>query len=281
MNRYNFWLALLIIAGAIWAGVLSHHDPNFRVYFLNVGQGDSSYIEMPGGKDALIDGGPNDRVLTELGQIMPFYDKDLDLVIVTHNHADHLAGLIGVLQRYKVREIWISGATDKTKQYKEFTKLIEEKNIPVKRVREGMEKNFDQVKVRVVYPDEDWNGIQPKDQHEATVVTRWTYGKTAVLETGDLSAEQVDKLSYSDEILLANILKVPHHGSATGLNEGFLSKIRPSVAVITAGKNNVYGLPKKTILNLLKKDGVKVYRTDLGGRMSFESDGLNFWLVKN
>lgn len=280
MNKFNFWLALIIIAGAVWAGVFEHHKPDFRVWFLDVGQGDSSYIEMPDGKDALIDGGPNSKVLTELGQVMPFYDKELDLVILTHNHADHLNGIVEVLKRYNVREMWISGAIHTSDKYLEMLQLLKEKNIKTVVVKEGYEKYFDAVKVRVVYPDESYKGVKPEDQHSATVVTRWTYGKSSLLETGDLGLDQIDKIMTSDEIIKVDILKVPHHGSATGLTEDFLARIAPKVAVISVGKKNSFGHPKQSILNLLKNNGVKIYRTDLNGRVGFQSDGVEFSLIK-
>ncbi|MDO8512935.1 MAG: MBL fold metallo-hydrolase [bacterium] len=276
MKKLNLWLALIIIAGVVWAGVVKHPAPDFRMYFLNVGQGDATYLSFPDGQDALVDGGPGDRVLTELGQVMPFWDKDLDLVVVTHNHSDHISGLVGVLKRYQVNEIWLSGAIHTSNQYLEMLRLIKNKKIPVKIVEEGEEKYFDQVKVRVVYPDENWQGRKPEDQHEATVVTRWTYGKFALLLTGDLGTAQIERITSSREIIKADILKVPHHGSATGLNKEFLEKISPKAAVISVGKNNSFGHPKQSILNLLKHYYIKTYRTDQNGRVEFESDGSGF-----
>lgn len=280
MKKINFWIALMIIAGVIWAGVFSNHTgPAFRVDFLNVGQGDATYLSMPDGRDALVDGGPGDKVLAELGEVMPFWDKDLDLIIVTHNHSDHISGILGVLKRYEVKEIWLSGAIHTSDQYLEMLKIIREKKIKTRVVKEGDEANFDQVKVRVVYPNKSWKGEKPEDQHEADVVTRWTYGKFALLLTGDLSKKQISDLESSKEIIKADILKVPHHGSATGLTLEFLQKISPSTAVIEVGKNN-FGHPKKSILNLLNYNNVKTYRTDNNGRVEFVSDGMGFKIVR-
>ncbi len=274
--RYRIWLALLIIAGVVWAGVGSNNQsPVFKMDFLNVGQGDAIYLSMPDGKDALIDGGPKDTVLSQLGEVMPFWDRDLDLIVVTHNHSDHISGLIGVLKRYKVGEIWLSGAIHTSDQYLEMLSLIKEKGIKTRIVKEGDEMNFDQVKVRVVYPVESFKGERPEDQHEADVVTRWSYGKFTLLLTGDLSTDQVSDLESSRENLKSDILKVPHHGSATGLTSDLLDKIKPSVAVIEVGKNS-FGHPKPSIINLLNKNGVKIYRTDKDGRIEVTSDGSSY-----
>ena len=279
MKRINFWIALIIIAGVVWAGVFTQRKgPAFRVDFLNVGQGDAIYLSMPDGRDALVDGGPRDAVLAELGQVMPFWDKDLDLMIVTHNHSDHISGILGVLKRYEVKEIWISGAIHTSDQYLEMLKIIRDKKIKTRIVKENDEMNFDQIKVRVVYPMEDFKGVRPEDQHEADVVTRWTYGKFAMLLTGDLSADQVSDLESSEEILKADILKVPHHGSATGLTKELVQKISPNLAVIEVGKNS-FGHPKPSILNLLKNNAVKVMRTDKDGRVEIESNGTGYKII--
>lgn len=279
MKKISFWLALLIVAGVVWAGVITNRSgPELRMDFLDVGQGDAIYLSMPDGRDALVDGGPNDRVLTELGEVMPYWDRDLDLVIVTHNHSDHISGLIGVLKRYKVGEIWISGAIHTSDQYVEMLKIIRDKHIKTRIVKVGDEKNFDEVGVRVVYPEVSFLGEKPEDQHEADVVTRWSYGKFTLLLTGDLSKEQVDDLAGSSEVLKSEVLKVPHHGSATGLSQDLLDRIKPSVAVIEVGFHNKFGHPKKTTLNLLKKNEIKVYRTDLDSRVEMVSDGVGFRL---
>lgn len=280
MKKINLWLALIIIAGAVWASVFSHQGPELKVDFLNVGQGDSEYLSLPNGQDILVDGGPRERVLTELGEVMPFWDRKISLVVVTHNHSDHISGIVEVLKRYEVDEIWLSGAVHTSDQYLEMLKLIRDKKIKMRLVKAGDEKYFDQVKIRVVYPEESFKGVKPEDQHEADVVMRVSYGKSTLLLTGDLSEDQVSELSGAKEILASDILKVPHHGSATGLTAELLEKIKPKVAVIEVGKNNSFGHPKKSILNLLKYHEVRVYRTDLDGRVEFVSDGTGYRLNK-
>lgn len=273
----NGILAVLLLAMIlVWSAVVTHPQPKMSVNFLNVGQGDATYIKFPNGQDALIDGGPNNKVLTELGKVMPFYDKELDLVILTHDDSDHLAGLVEVLKNYKVKEIWVSGATAKTEIYAKWAELLKEKGVKPTFVKTGYDEKFGVVDVKVIYPLEDWAGKAPKDQHEADVVTRLVDGKVAVLMTGDLGVDQESQIVASGQIIQAEILKVPHHGSATGLAPEFLTAISPKVAVISLAKNNKYGFPSEKIMKLLTDGKVQIYRTDTDGKVSFEIDGQSF-----
>lgn len=282
MRSFNksLLVALCIMAGVIWSLVFSHSEPGFRVWFLNIGQGDATYIEMPNGKDALIDGGPNDRVLTELGQVMKPYDREINLVVISHNHSDHIAGLLPVLERYEVDEIWLSGAIHTSDDYINLLKTIKSKKIKTSVVKAGYTREFDQVRAEVLYPIGDFQGKAPEDQHDANVVTRWSYGKMSLLVTGDLGKRQVEEIEEVQNIYSSQLLKVPHHGSATGLNEKWLKMIRPNIAVISVGKKNRYGHPKKSVLDLLFNNGVKVFRTDNDGRVGFESDGMSFKMIR-
>lgn len=248
----------------------------FVVNILNVGQGDATYLQFPNGEDALIDGGPGKRVLEELGAVMPYWDKEINLLIITHNHADHIEGLLEVLKRYKVDEVWLSGAIHTSHEYIQLLQIIKDKKIPSKIVMAGDVGKYDEVEVKVIYPMEKWQGQTPGDQHEATVVTRWLYGKFSVLGTGDLGLEHINQLVNSGEYITSTILKVPHHGSATGLNKEFLEMVAPKVAVISVGRNNRYGHPSQSAINLLKNFGVKIYRTDEDGRIRIKSDGIGY-----
>lgn len=269
---------ILLLAGVmIWvAGSQKPSGSKFEVDFLDVGQGDAIYMRAPEGNDILVDGGPGKRVLEELGKVMPFWDKELDLVILTHNHADHLQGLLEVLKRYEVKEVWISGAVHTTSEYLEFLQILKDKKIKTLIVKNGVEKKYGELEGRVIYPIRSWQGERPTDQHEATVVTRWVYGKFSVLLTGDLGFDQLNEIIDSGEYLKSTILKVPHHGSSTGLNKEFLELVSPKIAVIMVGSNNRYGHPTETILRMLEDFGTRIYRTDKDGVVRFESDGINY-----
>ena len=124
-------LVLLIAFFSIWIAIFSPANETLKVTFLDVGQGDSAYVELPNGKNALIDGGPNKSVLEGLGRKIPFYKRRIDIIFLSHPHTDHLAGIIYVLKRYDIGRVVMTDATHTSPEYAEFIKLIQEKNIPV------------------------------------------------------------------------------------------------------------------------------------------------------
>jgi len=276
----NAGLFILFIVGVIiWAAVASKPSPNFSGWFLDVGQGDAAYFRFPDGEDALIDGGGGKKVLSELGEVMPFYDKEINVVVLTHNHSDHLAGLIDVLRRYQVDEVWLSGALHTSDDYLTFIKILKDKSLKPKIVQAGWRKNFGAVEAEVVFPLEGWQGKRPENQHEADVVTRWSYGKFRVLMTGDLGQSEEEKILSANEPIQATILKVPHHGSATGLLPIFLSSVNPEKAVISVGRKNQFGHPSSLILGMLERAKIQIYRTDDDGRIGFTSDGQTYQII--
>lgn len=272
-------ILLLLIATLVWAAVFSRPTPNFSVWFLDVGQGDSAYLRFPDGRDALVDGGPNKDVLSELGEVMPYWDHDLDLIILTHNHSDHLAGVVEVLERYEVKEVWISGALHTSDLYLNFLETMKEKGIQPKIVQTGYSKEFAGVGVEIIFPLDNWEGKRPNNQHDADVVSRFQYGQNSVLITGDLEEIQEQAILKSNQNIKADILKVPHHGSDNGLVKPFLEAVAPKVAVISVGKDNKYGHPGKLTMQLLKQYNIQVFRSDEEGRVGFTLDGKNYTKV--
>jgi len=276
-SKYQFIFGLLIVV-AVVIGVSVFSRPQARgdlkVYFLNVGQGDASYIKMPNGEDVLIDGGPGSVVLDELGKVMDLTDREINLVILTHPHSDHLSGLIEVLKRYKVEEIWETGVEYPSAGYGQWKKLIAEKQIPDKFVQENEVKQFGLVKIYILYPLSSEKDKSVDNLNNASIVNRLEYGQFSVLFTGD--AEKIVQNQISNENIYATILKVPHHGSVNGLDEGFLKVVRPAVAVISVGEDNQFGHPATSTINLLKQYAVQIYRTDQNGTIGIYSDGKNY-----
>jgi competence protein ComEC len=279
MNRRSKqFIAFLFICLAVWLfATLPRLDPKkdnlFRVAFFDIGQGDSIFLTTPHEQQILIDGGPDSKILSRLGKEMPFYDRTIDLVIVSHNHSDHIAGLNQVLERYKVNEIWISGAIHTTNEYIKLLELIRDKNIPTKLVWQGRETNIDGVQLNVVHPITSAEGIRPDDQHDATIVVRALYGENSFLFTGDINEGHEQAMIKSGVPISADVLKVPHHGSASGLALNFLNLVNPKYAVIQSGKDNKYGHPTASILQKLNDRGIIIYRNDLNGTIRATSDG--------
>ncbi|OHA91680.1 MAG: hypothetical protein A2758_00860 [Candidatus Zambryskibacteria bacterium RIFCSPHIGHO2_01_FULL_49_18] len=239
-------LSNILVWFAIWQRMPGE---TLRVYFLDVGQGDAIFIDTPAHKQVLIDGGRNRKVLSELGKIMSFGDRYIDVVIETHPDADHAAGLVAVAERYQ-------------------TGL----NVDQRSARRGQTIDFgDGVKLILLFPDRDVSGW---DTNDGSVVARLDYGESSFLFTGDATIKTENiLLNLNREILDTDVLKVGHHGSRTSTSLMFAEAVTPEFAVISAGKDNTYGHPHKEVLNILNRVGSKIFSTAEKGTIKFETDG--------
>ncbi len=246
-------------------------DKKLHVVICNVGQGDAIFIRTPKGSDILVDSGPDDAVLNCLGKHMPFWDRSIEIVILTHPDADHVTGLVDVIKRYKVIRFYASNKTTNTGVYKQFLQTLKENNIKQNYLSQGDKFVFkDGLTMKTLWPTHDWNGLTT---NSFSVTELLTYGKFKALLTGDLDAEQLIQASSLGVDI--NFLKVPHHGSRFGLTGEILNILNPKIAVISVGKNS-YGHPTQFILDLLKSKNIKTLRTDQVGDVEFISDGNMF-----
>jgi len=237
------------------------------VYFFDVGQGDSIFIQAENGNQILIDGGPGDAVLTELGKVLPFYDRTLDMIVLTHPDADHLNGLIEVVKRYKPKVILETGVLHDTAQYSEWRTFIETHDIPVIYAQVGEKFSVaEHLMLEVLSPFRIQTGEKPKQVNQTSVVLRMDYGETSLLFTGDIESktEQILAIVQHDAIDV-DVLKVAHHGSKTSSIAEFLEAVSPEVAVISVGRNNKYGHPHPEVMDRLNGLGIPLYRTDING----------------
>lgn len=276
-KKYQRYILGILAIGVILLGVAlysSRPDDKLYVSFFDVGQGDSVFIKTPLSQKVLIDGGPDDKVLGELGKSLPFYDRTIDIVILTHPHADHLTGLIEVFKRYKVKLLVLTGVNYTTPEYSDFLDLIKSKNVPIKLALAGQNFNFGEgLNLEIFYPDSSLVGKSIEDLNETSVVCKLMFGKISYLFTGDI--EEDTQIELAEEPLDVDILKVPHHGSKSSVSIDFLKKTTPEVALISVGKNK-FGHPAEETLELFKSSNIKVWRTD-EGTVKIVSDGENFW----
>lgn len=271
-------LFLFVLNILVWQEVFVLSQPKYlKVNFLSVEQGDSEFIETPEGHQILIDGGPGSAILEKLNFLMPFWDKTLDLVILTHPEKDHMQGLLEVLKSYKADYILWTGVKKTAPEYNEWILTLEnQKKMGAQIIiaDPGKKIILGSVEIDDIYPFENLNGKEFKNtSNDSCIVSRLIYGANSFLFAGDIDSA-AEKEIIEKENVKSDILKVAHHGSKYSTSDLFLQNIMPKLATIEVGKNS-YGHPTQEVLNRLANFGIKVLRTDKNGDIKFLSDGIN------
>ena len=250
-----------------------------RVTFLDVGQGDATFIESPSGTQVLLDGGRGGAVLRELGTVMGFSDRTIDMVVATHPDLDHIGGLIDVFERYEVTTVLMTENVADTPAYDALIESIESEGVDILYARKGQV--FDlgvgsggTTTLTILFPDRDPTNWE---SNTSSIIVRLVYGESEFFFSGDAPKEVEEYLVGTGALLQSDVLKVGHHGSKTSTAETFVSAVDPTYAVISAGKDNSYGHPHKEVTELLTRYGVTQKNTADEGSISFASDGERLW----
>lgn len=271
---------LIIFDFFVWSQIaLGGQNNDLEVYFLDVGQGDSQLVNLAGGVQILIDGGPNKKVLDELALILAPTDRYIDLVILSHPQYDHFAGLIEVLKRYKVGAFIYNGREGEAKAFADLKKILKENKIP-KIILAGNDKiKYQDNRFDILSPSPDF--LKSPELNDTTLVMKLggLNSAVSVLFTGDIGENLEDYLAKNFDIK-ADILKVGHHGSRFSSGEEFLKKIKAKISVIEVGKNN-YGHPTAAALNRLESAGSRIFRTDKDGTVKLAINGEMINIFKN
>jgi competence protein ComEC len=281
-NRIFYFVgALFFFNFFIWAFYFSV-KPNdiMKLYFLDIGQGDAIFVVAPNGKQILIDGGKDSGVLRELGRVMGFFDRTIDIMLATHPDQDHIGGLPLVMERYKIGNFIDSVADSDSASYQALENLAKEKNIPTYYGMRGMTIVLDRahgVYLHVLYPIPD--DFKITETNDMSIVAKLVYGDTSVMLTGDAPKRIESMLASTDGAYLqSSILKAGHHGSRTSTSRSFAEATDPRYAVISAGLNNTYGHPHKEVMNILADLHIETLETSKAGTIEFDSNGVDMWL---
>ena len=281
-KKWNLGILIALICFNIlaWIAVYDLSQPAFlEVIFFDVGQGDAIFIETPKKHQILIDGGPGVVILEKLAKSMPFYDRTIDLIILTHPEFDHLSGFNEVLKKYKVSNILWTGIVRDTAEYKEWKKLIEEEKTEIFIAKAGQKILWESETnnyMEVLYPFENLEGKVFEDSNNTSIISKLVFGKNSFLFTGDAYKNVEGELINKKAEIDSDVLKVSHHGSKTSSSEEFIKSVSPQIAVISAGIGNKYGHPHQEVLELLEKYDIKILRTDKDGDIKIISDGKNY-----
>lgn len=272
LSVFSFFLLLNIF---IWSAIYIQGHQKLKVDFLDVGQGDSIYIQAPNGNNMLIDGGLDRKVLNSLGGVLPFASKNIDIVLGTHPDADHIGGLPFVFDNYSISTFIDNGAKGDSAVFKTLEEKIKKEETQRVQAKAGMKIILDQDKniiFDIYSPYMNVNKLS--DTNNGSVVGRLTYGSSSFMLTGDapINVEQNLIKKYGNN-LESDVLKVGHHGSKTSSSETFLKAVAPQFATISVGLKNMYGHPHKEVIDLLNKLGVKALRTSEEGTIECKSGG--------
>jgi competence protein ComEC len=281
MNFKTAKISLLFILSLVLGSLLFFLPKNIKTRntqfsMLDIGQGDSFLIQTTNGKQLLIDGGKDANVLGELSKVMPWWDKSIDIVLATHPDMDHIGGLDDVLKRYKVNMFLTSEVVGSTDEYKSLMALVQNKKIPAYFVRAGMKFDLSEKEsLTILFPDRD---VVDWETNNGSIVARFDSGQRSVLFTGDSPVWIEQYLAKTvPEKLDIDILKLGHHGSRTSTSAAYLKATTPSLALISAGKNNSYGHPHKEVTDLLKQFNIPFVSTQTSSTVTFETDGLKWY----
>lgn len=257
---------------------------NLKVNFINVGEGDCILIEAPNKINILIDGGGTPQGDFDVGSkiVVPYLRRkgisEIDLLILTHPHLDHLEGLLPVLKEFKVGMVLDSGLLCDISAYKEFISLIQKKSIPYHKAKAGDNFVFsNNLEIFLLNPLYDSDFYDESDFNNASIVVKLFYKNADFLFTGDIEVTAEKKLLVWQNILQSDILKVGHHGSITSTNLEFLDKVDPRIAIITVGKNH-FGHPSQKIIERLEDGNIQIYRTDEDGTIIIRTNGQEYWI---
>jgi beta-lactamase superfamily II metal-dependent hydrolase len=269
MNK--FIASILLVAIATLLVIYSDFLPQkgVTIWVFDVGQGDAIFIDAPH-KQMLIDGGGDERVLERLAAVIPWWDRSIDIVVNTHPHADHLAGLVPVLERYKVAQVLDADEGYTTPEFAEYLKLAgPHRGILAGDVTIDL---GDGVRLKTLWPELAYNDAVLEDPNDGSIVFLLEHGQTSMLLTGDAGISEEAEWEVGD----IDILKVGHHGSDTSTSQELVDRTLPEVAIISLGEDNDYGHPSSFVVDRLMGAGAAVYRTDEHGSIRIATDGIEY-----
>ena len=241
------------------------NNGNLKIYFLDVGQADSILLRE-NNKNVLIDAGNNEDGPKLVNYIKSLGIESFDYVIGTHPHEDHIGGMDDIINNFEIKKFYMPDAITTTKTFEDVLDALEENNLKFNTPEEKEVFKLDDASFKVVYVGDD-----KKDLNNTSIVLKLTYGNTSYLFTGD-ATNKTEKQILNEDIKVT-VLKVGHHGSQYSSSNEFLDKVSPTYAIISVGKNNIYGHPKDITLKKLNKRNIKIYRTDEMGTIIISSDG--------
>ena len=286
-KKYKQVIYVVLILGLILAGCDFQTDEvatsknnsysgNLVVHFIDIGQGDSIFVQLPNGETSLIDGGPRKNSDYLIKYLKGLDVEKIDYLIATHPHEDHIGGLPKVIKNFQIGSIYMPNKTANTSIFEELLVEIKNKGLKIVTAKSGdIILNNDDLKYEILAPNEE----DYSETNDFSIVSKITYKENSFLFAGD--AEEISEMEMLDKGfgLSSDVLKVGHHGSSTSTTEEFLTKVNPKYGVISLGSDNKFGHPHRETIDKLNAHDVTVLRTDELGDIVMSSDGQNIELL--
>lgn len=268
-----FCLALLLFSISYRIVQSPKNQDSVQIFFFDVGQGDAALIQK-GQYQILIDGGPDDKILSELGNVMPLGDKKIEQIILTHPHADHITGLNQIFDRYEVDKIIGTAVVSSSNQYLEFLSKIKDMNKTIVVPGIGQKDSvFDNAFIEYFWPGDNFVQKEADNLNNTSLVFRFCYFQKCSLFLGDLETDGQAQMFIANENRLndfkSNIIKVAHHGSKNASDRYLYEIVQPESAVVSIAKDNQYGHPSPETIAILEYFNIKIFRTDIDRRVEF------------
>ena len=267
-------IILILVFLLCFTGILIAQE-NLQIYFLDVGQGDASVIISSSGQVVMIDSGPDEKLI--LNYLKNLNISQIDLLVATHAHDDHITGIDKIIAKYKPRAFMDPGIPHTSLAYIRMINAIEKYNVKyyqsiARKIQLDL-MNF------TVLPNANPK-VYVSEFNDNSVVIKLEYKNFSCLYAGDIESGRENQLVKTSSINLeSDIIKIPHHGSSTSSNSAFIKKVNPKVATISCGQNNSYGHPSIKTLETLEKNGTEIYRTDINGTILINTDGYNYEVI--
>lgn len=283
-RRVYAWLAIFPALFVLWLGA-SHWQLNpipgqadsskLKVSFLDVGQGDAILIQSPSGQKVLLDGGEDGaKLLNRLSDELPWRQKKIDMMILSHPHADHARGFNSLFDRYQIGQVYGTGVMHNSSVYEVWLRNLRDHQLTLKTLKAGDTLDLGAGAVlQVLFPRDDLSAQSVTNLNNSSLVLKLTYGQISFLLTGDAEEEAEKQLLATGADLRAQVLKVAHHGSANATSLKFLAGVKPQLAIISVGQDNDFGHPHASTLSKLTDMGAKILRTDQSGTIHLSTDG--------
>lgn len=284
MNKSKITKKIIIILGLLLGLIYVLYNyyyyqknNNLEVSFINVGQGDAIFIKTPEKHQIIIDFGSSQGI-NDLNKKIPWWNKKIDLVIITHPHDDHIIGLIQIIKTYKIKNIIYTGIIFDSPAYLELIEEINKKNIPLLIPQKDQSiKLGENCSLDILFPWESFFNKKIENLNNSSIIGQLDCKNSKFLFMGDAEIEIENEILKKELNIKSDVLKIGHHGSITSSQQEFLEKVDPKIAVIMVGKNNKFNHPSLRVLKRLEKLKIKTFRTDLDGTITIISDGKNIY----